>query len=398
MRIEILAHDGLARFGRFYTAHGTVETPGFMTIATTAAVKGLESVDLKALGADILLANTYHLELRPGSRLIKKMGGLHRFMHWDGAILTDSGGFQVFSLAKMRSLTEEGVLFNSHIDGKEMLLTPEKSMEIQANLGSDIVMAFDECKAPDSKKAVKESLELTTRWADRSKAKFTSLFHSERAFTVSRGNPCDCIDLKDSSFRSTTSVGMEKMHSLFAIVQGSIYPDLRKKSAQDLTKIGFDGYAIGGLSVGEKESEMYAMVDATIPYLPEDQPRYLMGVGTPVNIVECVARGIDMFDCVLPTRNARHGHLYTSKGIVNIRNAKYAADKSPLDPHCTCDTCKNYTLAYLRHLFASGELLALPLLVRHNVAYYLNLMKAIRESIRMGCFKQLRKKIHKTFE
>lgn len=368
MKIKILQQDGKARRGKIKTAHGTIDTPFFMTIATAAAVKGIEVDEVERLGGQIVLANTYHLHLRPGDELVRKAGGLHQFMNWDGPILTDSGGFQVFSLAKIRKITEEGVKFNSHIDGKEIFISPEKSMQIQLNLGADIIMAFDECKAPDSKKSVKESLEMTTRWSERSKA------YVEKA------------QKKDKKLPT-------KEQQLFGIVQGSVYPDLRKQSAEELVKIGFDGYAIGGLSVGEKDDVTYSMIDSTMPYLPEDQPRYLMGVGTPLNIVESVARGVDMFDCVLPTRNARHGHLYTSKGVINIRNLKYASDFTSLDSECECKTCKCYTKAYLRHLMSAGEILALPLLVRHNVAYYLNLMREIQKSIEEGNFEKLRKKI-----
>lgn len=372
MNIKLLAQDNHARRGQIETPHGPIQTPFFIPIATAAAVKGLEVQQVKELGAQILLSNTYHLHLRPGSELIREAGGLHAFMTWDGPMLTDSGGFQVFSLARIRKITEEGVKFNSHIDGKEIMLTPEDSMQIQLNLGADIIMAFDECKAPDTKKSVQASMELTTLWSERSKAFVQKVQKEDKALPT-------------------------KDQQLFGIVQGSTFPDLRKKSAQDLVKIGFDGYAIGGLSVGEKEEVMYDMVDSTLPYLPEDQPRYLMGVGTPVNIVETVARGVDMFDCVLPTRNARHGHMYTSQGMVNIRNAKYAKDFSPLDPNCDCQTCSQYTRAYLRHLITAGEYLAIPLLVRHNVAYYLELMKRIRKSIEEGSFEELRKEIKATY-
>lgn len=336
-----------------------------MVVGTTAAVKGLEADDIQSLGGEVLLANTYHLELRPGSDLIRKAGGLHRFMRWDGPILTDSGGFQVFSLARIRKIAEEGVVFNSHIDGNEMTMSPESAVQSQLNLGADILMAFDECKAPADKESVKESLELTTRWAMRSLHHFQSNKHS----------PC----------------------SLFGIVQGSVFADLRKASARQLVKIGFDGYAIGGLAVGEDASIMYEMIDATVPELPEDQPRYLMGVGTPANIIEAVARGIDMFDCVLPTRNARHGSLFTSQGIVNLKLERYKEDFTSLDPGCLCLTCARYTKAYLRHLLVSGELLGLGLLVRHNVAYYLQLMKDIRGAIEDGKFDTLRRIINDVY-
>jgi len=364
MKIRILHRDQLARRGEMETLHGTIQTPFFMPIATVAALKGLEVNQAEEIGAQILLSNTYHLHLKPGSELVKEAGGLHGFMNWDKPMLTDSGGFQVFSLARIRKITEDGVKFNSHIDGKEIFMSPEDSMQIQMNLGADIIMAFDECKAPDTEKAVEESMELTRRWAQRS------------------------LDKVKSS---------GSQQQLFGIVQGSIYPELRKKSAEDLVSMGFDGYAIGGLSVGEKEEVMYSMVDATLPYLPEDQPRYLMGVGTPVNIIESVARGVDMFDCVLPTRNARHGHLYTSQGMINIRNAQYINDFTPLDPNCNCTTCTKYTRAYLRHLINAGEYLATPLLVRHNLAYYLDLMKEIRQSIEEGRFETLRQSILSTY-
>lgn len=373
MKINILQQDGKARRGKIQTSHGEVDTPFFMTIATGSAIKGIEVEEVKQLGGQVILSNTYHLNLRPTSELVRDMGGLHQFMNWQGPILTDSGGFQVFSLAQIRKITEDGVKFNSHIDGREIFMTPESSMQIQMNLGADIIMAFDECKAPDTKKKVEDSMNLTTIWSKRSREYVKK------------------IQAEDGGLPT-------KDQQLFGIVQGSIFPDLRQKSAEDLVKIGFDGYAIGGLSVGEKEDVMYQMVDSTLPFLPEDQPRYLMGVGTPLNIVEAVARGVDMFDCVLPTRNARHGHLYTSRGSVNIRNTQYARDESPLDPDCECMTCKRYTKSYLRHLISSGEILAVPLLVRHNVAYYINLMKKIQKSIENGSFEQFRNEIRELYK
>jgi queuine tRNA-ribosyltransferase len=372
MKIKIITQDGLARRGSLDTGHGNIETPFFMPVATVAAMKGLESSQMMDLGAQLLLSNTYHLHLRPTSELVREAGGLHDFMNWHGPMLTDSGGFQVFSLARIRKITEEGVKFNSHIDGKEIFMGPEESMQIQLNLGADIIMAFDECKAPDTKEAVKSSMELTTIWSKQSKEYVKKMQAEDETLPT-------------------------KNQQLFGIIQGSIFPELRKKSAEDLINIGFDGYAIGGLSVGEKEEVMYDMVDATLPYLPEDQPRYLMGVGTPVNIVEAVSRGVDMFDCVLPSRNARHGALYTSQGMINIRNAQYKNDFTSLDPDCDCQTCTQYTRAYLRHLLVAGEYLATPLLVRHNIAYYLNLMKNIRKSIEEGRFEEYRKKIQTTF-
>lgn len=372
MYIKILKTDGLARRGEIQTEHGSIQTPFFMPVATVAAMKGLESSQMKDLGAQLLLSNTYHLHLRPTSELVREAGGLHQFMNWDGPMLTDSGGFQVFSLARIRKITEEGVKFNSHIDGKEIFMGPEESMQIQMNLGADIIMAFDECKAPDTKEAVKSSMDLTTIWSKQSKEYVKK------------------VQAEDDTLPT-------KNQQLFGIVQGSIFPDLRKKSAEDLIKIGFDGYAIGGLSVGEKEEVMYDMVDATLPFLPEDQPRYLMGVGTPVNIVQAVVRGVDMFDCVIPSRNARHGALFSSQGMINIRNAQYANDFTPLDPECACPTCTTYTRAYLRHLLVAGEYLATPLLVRHNIFYYLDLMRKIRESIEEGDFEKLRLRIIETY-
>ncbi|MDP3975546.1 MAG: tRNA guanosine(34) transglycosylase Tgt [bacterium] len=364
MNIHIHHTNGLARRGQIQTAHGDIQTPFFMTIATAAAVKGIELSEVKELGGEIVLSNTYHLHLRPGEAIVKQAGGLHAFMNWDGPILTDSGGFQVFSLAKIRKISEEGVTFNSHIDGREIFLSPEKSMQIQIDLGADIIMAFDDCKTTTDKADVSKSMEITTAWEKRS-----------QEYVRASGS----------------------QQQLFGIVQGATYADLRAAHAQELVKIGFDGYAIGGLSVGESEEEMYAMTEAVIPHLPEDQPRYLMGVGTPVNLVESVARGIDMFDCVLPTRNARHGHLYTSQGIVNIRNEQWKADFSPLDPNCSCSTCAKYTKAYLRHLMAAQEPLIIPLLVRHNVAYYLDLMRKLRESIEQESFELLRQEIRHTY-
>lgn len=359
----VLKHtSGKARRGFIKTLHGEIETPFFMTIATAGAVKGLIPSEIRELGGQVILSNTYHLHLRPGEDIVKNAGGLHRFMDWDGPILTDSGGYQVFSLAKIRKLTEEGVQFQSHLDGSGIFLTPEKAVEIQHKLGSDIMMCLDECPgAHEERKYVEKSLELTTRWALRCKEFKTSLKNSKAL--------------------------------LFGIVQGGMHPDLRKKSARQLTGIGFDGYAIGGLSVGEPNQVMYQMLDETVPELPEDRPRYLMGVGTPEDILEAVERGVDMFDCVLPTRNARHGFLYTSNGIVRIRNEAYKADFSPLDSECRCYTCLHYSKAYLRHLFISGELLSLRLNTLHNVAYYLNLMKKIREAIGKDNLQELKTKI-----
>jgi queuine tRNA-ribosyltransferase len=346
---QVQKQSGRARRGVLKTAHGEIQTPFFMTIGTAGAVKGLIPDEVRQLGGQVILSNAYHLHLRPGEDIVKDAGGLHKFMNWDGPILTDSGGYQVFSLAKIRKLKEEGVEFQSHLDGSKIYLSPEKAIEIQQKLGADIIMCLDECPgAHEDRKYVKDSLELTTRWAKRCKE-----YHDSQ---------------KDKSL-------------LFGIVQGGMHSDLRKESARQLKEIGFDGYAIGGLSVGEPNQVMYEMLDETVPELPEDKPRYLMGVGTPQDILEAVERGIDMFDCVLPTRNARHGHLYTSKGIVRIRGEYHKEEHIPLDPECDCYTCKNYTRAYLRHLFNAGEPLSLRLNTVHNVAFYLNLMKNIRDAI-----------------
>jgi len=336
-----------ARRGKITFPRGTIETPAFMPVGTYGTVKAMSPEELKELGAEIILGNTFHLMLRPGTDIIKKHGDLHDFMHWDKPILTDSGGFQVFSLAKMRKITEEGVSFNSPVDGSKVMLTPEKSMEVQKDLGSDIVMIFDECTPyPATVMEASESMELSLRWAERSK-------------NAHEGNPS----------------------ALFAIVQGGMYEDLRTRSANALVDIGFDGYAIGGLSVGEPKEERNKVLEVTTPLLPEDHPRYLMGVGTPEDIVESVKRGIDMFDCVMPTRNARNGFLYTSTGIIKIRNSQYKDDIRPLDENCSCYTCRNYSRSYLRHLDKCKEILSSRLNTIHNLHYYQQLMKDIRQAI-----------------
>ena len=366
---KLLKTSGSARLGTLKTAHGKIDTPFFMPIATTGAIKGLTTDEAKDLGAQILLSNTYHLHLRPGEDIIKKAGGLHKFMNWNGPILTDSGGYQVFSLSKIRKLKDDGVEFQSHLDGKKIFLTPEKAIDIQMKLGSDIMMVLDECPAADKdRKYVEKSLKLTTEWAKRCQ----TFFNKKRRDAINRVSTAnDCL--------------------LFGIVQGGMFPDLREQSAKELVKIGFDGYAIGGLSVGEPNKVMYKIIEKTIPHLPEDKPRYLMGVGTPEDILEAVERGIDMFDCVLPTRNARHGYLFTSKGIVRIRNEQYKNDFTPLDKKCDCYTCKNFTKAYLRHLFISNEILSLRLNTLHNVAFYLKLMSDIRSAIKEDKFKQFKR-------
>ncbi len=347
-----------ARLGKIATSHGDVSTPVFMPVGTQATVKTLSPDDLVNLGAEIILSNTYHLFLRPGHELIKEFGGLQKFMGWNRPVLTDSGGFQVFSLADLRKITEEGVTFQSHVDGgAKHFITPEYAVEIQEALGADIIMAFDECiPFPATHDYARESLERTLRWAKR------------------------CAAAKK-----------ETGQALFGIVQGGMYPELRKHSAEALIDIGFDGYALGGLSVGETKPVMYEMIEASVPSLPEDKPRYLMGVGTPEDLVEGVDRGIDMFDCVMPTRNARNGTFFTSFGKVVIRNAQYERDKQPVDPECRCYTCRNFTRAYLRHLFNANEVLALRLGTVHNVFFYLELMRNVRASIGQGRFKEFKR-------
>lgn len=363
----LLKKDGKARRGRFETVHGNIETPVFMNVGTLAAIKGaVSSMDLKEIGCQVELSNTYHLHLRPTDKVVNSLGGLHKFMNWDRPILTDSGGFQVFSLAKMRKIKEEGVYFNSHIDGKKIFMGPEESIRIQSNLGSTIAMAFDECVPnPSPKEYVQDSVKRTTRWLERCKIEMDKLNSKEET--------------------------INKKQILFGINQGGIYEDIRIAHAKEIAKLNLDGYAIGGLAVGESHSDMYRIIEAVEPYLPEDKPRYLMGVGTPANILEAVERGIDFFDCVLPARNGRHGNLYTSRGKINILNKKYELDDTPIDPACECPTCKNYTKAYIRHLFKAKELLAMRLSVLHNLYFYNNLMKEIREAIEQGNFSEFKK-------
>jgi len=339
-----------ARLGLMRTAHGLVQTPAFMPVGTQGTVKGLLPETVRDIGAQIILANTYHLYLRPGHRLIEDMGGLHRFMNWPGPILTDSGGFQVYSLAGLRKITEEGVLFQSHIDGSRHVLTPEKAVEIQESLGSDIMMCFDECTPyPADHDYARKSMERTLRWAKR------------------------CRD-----------AGKTGRGALFGIIQGGMYPDLREKSAGETVKTGFDGYALGGLSVGETKEDMLRVVEIAEPLLPDDRPRYVMGVGMPEDILACVTRGIDLFDCVLPTRTARNGMLFTNSGKLVIRHAQYRNDEGPVDGDCDCYTCRHYSRAYLRHLFMAGEILALVLNTIHNVRYYTRFMETLRAAIRSG--------------
>ena len=363
---QVLKTEGKARRGVFICPHGTVQTPVFMNVGTQGAIKGgLSAVDLKNIGCQIELSNTYHLHLRPGDELVKEMGGLHRFMRWDGPMLTDSGGFQVFSLAGMRKITEEGVTFASHIDGHRVVMGPEESMRIQSNLGSDVAMAFDECvENPAPYDYAKASCERTLRWLERCKAEHDRL----------NAQP-DCVN---------------PGQMLFAINQGATYEDLRVWHAKEIAKIDCDGYAIGGLAVGEPTEVMYQIIEAVEPHLPADRPRYLMGVGTPSNIIEGVWRGIDFFDCVMPARNARHGKLFTLGGTLNIKNEKYKDDPRPIDPDCGCPVCRNFSRAYLRHLFVVGEMLAMRLAVMHNLYFYNELTRRIREALDGGCFAQFR--------
>ena len=359
---KLLKQHGRARRGEFRTVHGVIQTPVFMNVGTAAAIKGaLDAADLKSIGCQVELSNTYHLHLRPGDEVVRQMGGLHRFMNWDRPILTDSGGFQVFSLAKLRNITEEGVTFASHIDGHRIFMGPEQSMQIQSNLASTIAMAFDECiENPCERAYAKESTQRTARWLARCKAELDRLNAQEGTL-----NP---------------------QQMLFGINQGSTYDDLRVEHMKEIAELGLDGYAIGGLAVGESTEEMYHIIETVEPYMPADRPRYLMGVGTPVNILEAVERGVDFFDCVMPSRNARHGTLFTSKGIVNILNAKYETDDTPLDDACGCHTCRSYTKAYLRHLFKAGEMLAMRLGVIHNLYFYNHLMEEIRAALDSGTF------------
>ena len=357
MKFEVHKTSGMARTGTLSFRRGSVRTPAFMPVGTYGSVKSVTPEEVRAGGADIILGNTFHLMLRPGADIVRKHGGLHEFMNWSGPILTDSGGFQVFSLAEMRKLTEEGVKFRSPVNGDEVFLTPEKSMEVQHDLNSDVAMIFDECTPyPATETAARESMELSLRWARRSRDRFDALKSEEPG----RGE------------------------ALFGIVQGGIYDDLRQESLNALMEIGFDGYAVGGLAVGEPEQERIAVLDYLLPLMPAGQPRYLMGVGTPVDIADAVARGIDMFDCVMPTRHARTGHLFTSRGTVKIRNARYRDDTGPLDPACSCYTCNNYSLAYLRHLEKCGEILGSRLGTIHNLHYYQQLMSDLRAGIEKG--------------
>ena len=365
---RLIKQEGNARRGEFTTVHGTVQTPGFMNVATTAAIKGgLSAFDLKDIRCQVMLCNTYHLHVRTGDAKIKEMGGLHKFTGWDSPILTDSGGFQVFSLAKLRSIKEEGVTFNSHIDGRRIFMGPEESMRIQSNLGSTIAMAFDECvENPSTHEYSQKSCERTTRWLYRCKEEHERL----------------------NALYDTVN----KDQLLFGINQGCTYPDLRIRHMQEIAKLDLDGYAIGGLAVGEPAEVMYEIISAVEPYMPDDKIRYLMGVGTPVNILEGVHRGVDLFDCVMPSRNARHGHLFTWNGIININNACFETGVLPIDPLCDCPVCRNFSRAYVRHLLKAKEVLGLRLAVMHNLYFYNSLMEKIRDALDNGTFEEFYKK------
>ncbi len=364
---QLLKTENKARRGTFTTVHGVVQTPAFMNVGTSAAIKGgISSFDLKEdLHCQVELCNTYHLHVRPGDDLIRRLGGLHKFMGWEGPILTDSGGFQVFSLAKLRKIKEEGVYFNSHIDGKKIFMSPEISMQIQSNLGSTIAMAFDECvENPATHEYSKRSCERTTRWLHRCKAEMQRL-----------------NALPDT---------VNKHQLLFGINQGCTFEDLRVAHMKEIAKLDLDGYAIGGLAVGEPTKDMYRIIEVVEPHMPKDKIRYLMGVGTPSNIIEAVARGVDLFDCVMPSRNARHGHLNTWEGVINLNNAKYAEDTRPIDEKCDCPTCRRHSRAYIRHLFKANEMLAMRLAVQHNLYFYNTLMERIREALDEDRFEAFR--------
>ena len=354
---KLIKKNGNARRGEFVTVHGTVQTPAFMNVATQGAIKGgVSAYDLKDIDCQVQLCNTYHLHLRPTDTLVKEMGGLHKFTGWNGPILTDSGGFQVFSLSALRKIKEEGVYFSSHIDGHKIFMGPEESMQIQSNLGSTIAMAFDECvENPAKYEYSKQSCERTTRWLVRCKAEMERL----------------------NSLPET----INKNQLLFGINQGCTFDDLRVEHMKEIAKLNLDGYAIGGLAVGEPKEDMYRIISAVEPHMPADKIRYLMGVGTPGNILEAVKRGVDLFDCVMPSRNARHGHLFTDAGIININNKKYEKDELPIDPECNCPTCQRHSRAYLRHLFKAQEMLAMRLCVMHNLYFYNNLMQRIRDAL-----------------
>ena len=364
---RVLKRDGMAKRAELSTVHGMVQTPLFMNVGTAAAIKGaVATTDLREIGTQVELSNTYHLHVRPGDEIVKKMGGLHKFMNWDRPILTDSGGFQVFSLASLRKIKEEGVYFQSHIDGRKIFMGPEQSMQIQSNLASTIAMAFDECPSSVADRTyVQNSVDRTTRWLIRCKAEMQRLNSLEDTI-----NP---------------------HQMLFGINQGAVYDDIRIEHAKRISELDLDGYAVGGLAVGETHEEMYRILDSVVPYLPADKPTYLMGVGTPVNILEAVDRGVDFFDCVYPSRNGRHGHVYTNDGKLNLFNAKYELDELPIEEGCGCPACKNYSRGYIRHLLKAKEMLGMRLCVLHNLYFYNHLMEEIRDAIDQGNYKQFKK-------
>ncbi|MBQ9065258.1 MAG: tRNA guanosine(34) transglycosylase Tgt [Blautia sp.] len=366
-KYELIRTEGRAKRGRFHTVHGVIETPVFMNVGTCGAIKGaVSSMDLKEIGTQVELSNTYHLHVRPGDEVIKKLGGLHKFMVWDRPILTDSGGFQVFSLAGLRKIKEEGVTFQSHIDGRRIFMGPEESMRIQSNLGSTIAMAFDECPSSVAEREyVEKSVARTTRWLYR------------------------CRDEMNRLNSLPDTVNKEQL--LFGINQGAIFEDIRIEHAKRISELDLPGYAIGGLAVGETHEQMYHILDETVPYLPQDRPTYLMGVGTPANIIEGVARGVDFFDCVYPSRNGRHGHVYTNNGRLNLKNAQFELDDRPIQEGCSCPACRHYSRAYIRHLLKAGEMLGLRLCVLHNLYYYNHLMEEIRDALDEGRFAEYRK-------
>lgn len=361
---KLIKRDGLAKRGEFHTVHGVIQTPVFMNVGTIAAIKGaISTEDLQGIKTQVQLSNTYHLHVRPGDEIVKKLGGLHKFMVWDKPILTDSGGFQVFSLAGLRKIKEEGVYFNSHIDGRKIFMGPEESMQIQSNLASTIAMAFDECPSSvASRKYMEESVARTTRWLARCKEEMARL-----------NSLPDTINNKQM---------------LFGINQGGVYEDIRVEHAKEIAKMDLDGYAVGGLAVGESHEEMYRILDAVVPHLPVEKPTYLMGVGTPANILEAVDRGVDFFDCVYPSRNGRHGHVYTNHGKINLFNAKYELDDSPIEEGCQCPACRTYSRAYIRHLLKAKEMLGMRLCVLHNLYFYNTMMEEIREAIEAGRYKE----------
>ena len=361
---KVLAKDGVAKYGRFETVHGTIETPVFMNVGTAGAIKGaVAAEDLKEIKTQVELSNTYHLHVRPGDKIVKQLGGLHRFMNWDKPILTDSGGFQVFSLAGLRKIKEEGVCFNSHVDGRKIFMGPEESMQIQSNLASTIAMAFDECPSSvASRDYIENSVARTARWLKRCRKEMNRL-----------------NGLEDT---------INKNQMLFGINQGGIYDDVRIEHAKVISDIDLDGYAIGGLAVGESHAEMYRIIEKVVPYLPGDKPVYLMGVGTPANILEAVERGVDFFDCVYPSRNGRHGHVYTNAGKLNLFNAKYETDDRPIEEGCQCPACKYHTRAYIRHLLKAKEMLGMRLCVLHNLYFYNTMMEEIREAIKAGRYSE----------